>query len=116
MAVKRSGHETKAFHGGGCFRKQVLVAATQPVLVLEFEPDFSRRSSFYDAGWADHAVLDLQGCLRVHADMLIWRAPTQAGQLTLAFKRGVATLDGGSTRRSSRQRYGDGLEDHAAET
>ena len=40
MAVKRSGHETKAFHGGGCFRKQVLVAATQPVLVLEFEPDF----------------------------------------------------------------------------
>ena len=33
----------------------------------------------------------------MHADMLIWRAPTQAGQLTLAFKRGVATLDGGST-------------------
>ena len=51
----------------------------------------------YDAGWADHAVPDLQGCLRVHADMLIWRAPTQAGQLTLAFKRGVATLEGGST-------------------
>ena len=24
----------------GCFRKQVLVAATQPVLVLEFELDF----------------------------------------------------------------------------
>ena len=25
------------------------------------------------------------------------RSPTQAGQLTLAFKRGVATLDGGMT-------------------
>ena len=33
----------------------------------------------------------------MHADILIWRAPTQAGQLKLAFKRGVATLDGRST-------------------
>ena len=27
----------------------------------------------------------------------VWCSPTQASQLTLAFKRGVATLDGGST-------------------
>ena len=27
----------------------------------------------------------------------LWCSPTQASQLTLAFKRGVATLDGGST-------------------
>ena len=34
----------------------------------------------------------------MHADILIYGVrPTQAGQLTLAFKRGVATLDGGST-------------------
>ena len=67
--------------------------------MLEFEPDFERRSSFGDAGWADHTVPDVLRHLRVHADILIisGRSPTQAGQLTLAFKHGVATLDGGST-------------------
>ena len=36
--------------------------------------------------------------LRVHAGIRhLWRSPTQASQLTLAFKRGVATLDSGST-------------------
>ena len=34
--------------------------------VLEFGPDFERRSSFGDAGWADHAVPDVQGHLRGH--------------------------------------------------
>ena len=42
-----------------------------PARVLEFEPDFERRSSFGDAGWADHTVPDVQGHLRVHADILI---------------------------------------------
>ena len=37
----------------------------------EFEPDFGRRSSFGDAGWAGHTVPDVQGHLRVHADILI---------------------------------------------
>ena len=34
---------------GRCFRNQVLAVATQPACVLEFEPDFERRSSFGDA-------------------------------------------------------------------
>ena len=42
----------------------------------------------------------------MHADILIWCAPTQAGQLKLAFKRGVATLDGGSTVRELDERLG----------
>ena len=54
-----------------CFRNQVLVAAAYPARVLEFEPDFERRSSFGDAGWADHTVPDVQRHLRVHADILI---------------------------------------------
>ena len=65
-----------------------------------FKPDFGRRSSFGDAGWADHTVPDVQGHLRVHADILSIsgvRRHRQADQLTLAFKHGVATLDGGST-------------------
>ena len=66
--------------------------------MLEFEPDFERRSSFGDAGWADHTVPDVQGHLRVHANILIngVRRHRQAS-CTLAFKHGVATLDGGST-------------------
>ena len=39
---------------------QAVGEANRNVLVLEFEPDFERRSSFGDAGWADHAVPDLQ--------------------------------------------------------
>ena len=39
--------------------------------MLEFEPDFETRSSFGDAGWADHTVPDVQGHLRVHANILI---------------------------------------------
>ena len=73
--------------------------------MLEFEPDFERRSSFGDAGWADHTVPDVQGRLRVHADILINGVRRhRQGQLTLAFKHGVATLDGGkhrSTRNST---------------
>ena len=38
--------------------------------MLEFEPDFERRSSFADAGWADHAVSDVQEHLRGHADII----------------------------------------------
>ena len=34
-------------------------------------PDFERRSSFDDAGWADHTVPDVQRHLGVHADILI---------------------------------------------
>ena len=41
--------------------------------MLEFEPDFERRSSFGDAGWTDHTVADVQGHLRVHADIPIRR-------------------------------------------
>ena len=33
-------------------------------------PDFERRSSFGDAGWADHTVPDVQRHLGVHADIL----------------------------------------------
>ena len=51
-----------------------------------------RRSSFGDAGWADHAVLDVQRHLRVHPTSFLWCSPIQASQRTLAFKRGVATL------------------------
>ena len=56
--------------GCRCFRNQVLVDAAQPARVLELEPDFQRRSSSGDAGWADHAVADVQGHLRVHADII----------------------------------------------
>ena len=38
--------------------------------MIEFEPDFWRRSSFGDAGWADHTVPDVQAHLRVHAALL----------------------------------------------
>ena len=93
-------------------------------------PDFERRSSFVDAGWAEfwHRTgseamsairvprtrrentvqqrdatlpggdLDPGLYLRLHAGIRhLWRSPTQASQLTLAFKRGVATLGSGST-------------------
>ena len=56
-----------------CFRNQMLAAVAEPARVLEFEPDFERRSSLGDTGWADHAVPDVQGHLRVHADVLIRR-------------------------------------------
>ena len=36
-----------------CFRNQVLVARQQPTCVLEFEPDFERRSSFVYKGQAE---------------------------------------------------------------
>ena len=46
-------------------------AQSEPACELEFEPDFERRRSFGDAGWADHAGPDVQGHLRVYADILI---------------------------------------------
>ena len=72
--------------------------------MIEFEPDFWRRSSFGDAGWADHTVPDVQAHLRVHADILI-NGVRRHRQLTLAFKHGVATLDGGSTRAAAEERH-----------
>ena len=39
--------------------------------MLEFEAYFERRSSFGDAGWAGHAVSDVQRHLRGHADIII---------------------------------------------
>ena len=49
--------------------------------------------------------LDAGLYLRVHAGIChLWRSPTQASQLTLAFKHGVATLDSGSTHWYNTQR------------
>ena len=79
-----------------------------------------------------HEYFDLTGNLedvlcKIHSDRRIFHSDSSffdaffrldfgTSMPSMSAEESIPSLDGVSTKRSSRQRYGDGLEDHAAKT